>query len=129
MKLLLDTHAWLWFRTASPRLGARAHELMVDPANDVIVSVASVWEVGIKAEAGKLALPQPFEAWVDAALAGFDVLAITLAHVRIAARLPLHHKDPFDRALVAQAHVDGLTLLTADPLVQRYGGALLRADL
>lgn len=128
MRLLLDTHAWLWFRTGSARLGPKAREAVVHPANDVVVSVASAWEVGIKAAAGKLALPQPFEQWVDAALTGFDVLAITLDHVRVAAQLPPHHKDPFDRALVAQALVDGLTLVTADPLVQVYGGALLHAD-
>lgn len=129
MRLLLDTHAWLWFRTGSPRLGPAARSAIVEPANDVAVSVASVWEVGLKTTAGKLPLPQPFDTWLASALTAFDVLEISTQHVTAAVRLPPHHKDPFDRLLVAQAITGGLTLVTSDSLVQRYGGALLPADV
>lgn len=129
MKLLLDTHAWLWFRTGSARLGPAARNAIVEPENDVAVSVASVWEVGLKTTAGKLLLPQPFETWLASALTAFDVLEISMQHVTAAVRLPPHHKDPFDRVLVAQAMTGGLTLVTSDSLVQHYGGSLLRADL
>jgi PIN domain nuclease of toxin-antitoxin system len=128
VKLLLDTHAWLWFRTANPRLGPTAGAAITDVANDVFVSVASAWEIGIKVAAGKLVLPQPFEEWVEPALAGFDVHPILLGHARAAVRLPAHHKDPFDRLLIAQALMDGLTLVTADAQIQQYEVSLLRAD-
>jgi PIN domain nuclease of toxin-antitoxin system len=101
---------------------------MIDSANEVIVSVASAWEVGIKVAGGKLVLPQTLEGWLGTALSGFDVLPIGLDHVRLAVRLPMHHKDPFDRVLVAQALAEGLTLVTADPQVQLYGAPILPAD-
>lgn len=129
MRLLLDTHAWLWFRMSSPRLGAAARAALLHPANDVVVSVVSAWEVGIKAHIGKLTLPDPFESWLDPALAAFDVLPITLDHVRIASTLPPHHKDPFDRMLVAQTRAEALTFVSADPQIALYGVPLLQAEV
>lgn len=129
MKLLLDTHAWLWFRTGNSRLGRQARDAIADPTNDVLVSVASAWEVGTKAASGKLALARPFEIWLETALLGFDVLPVSLDHVRAATRLPPHHKDPFDRMLVAQALVDALTFVTADSQIGPYDVPQRRADV
>lgn len=128
MRLLLDTHVWLWFRTSSPRLGPAAKQAILDPSNEVLLSVVSVWELGIKSALGKLPLPAPFEAWLESALTGFDTLSLHLPHVRAAVGLPLHHKDPFDRLLVAQALAEGLTLITVDEQIRPYGVAQLRAD-
>lgn len=129
MKLLLDTHAWLWFRTGSPRLGSAARQAILDPSNELWISVVSAWEIGVKVALAKLALPAPFELWLEPALSGFDTLPILLPHALAAVQLPPHHKDPFDRMLIAQASVDGLTLMTADTQIRPYGVPQLRADL
>lgn len=129
MRLLLDTHVWLWFRTGSPRLGAAARQAILDSSNELLVSVVSAWEVGVKSAMGKLSLPAAFETWLDSALTGFDTLPVELRHARAAVGLPMHHKDPFDRLLIAQASTDGLTLITADEQIRPYGVAQLRADV
>lgn len=122
---LLDTHVLLWYATASPRLNPATRALLLNPENQVFVSVTSIWEIGIKQELGKLTpLPQETEAVI--AEAGFRYLNITLDHAKLAGRLPLHHRDPFDRMLIAQAQVEGLILITDDWKIERYGTPTLR---
>jgi len=124
MKLLLDTHAVLWWRGNSPKLG-RAARRAIASAETVFVSSASAWEVAIKVALGKLRLPGPFEAGVEDS--GFAKLPISFAHAAAAATLPMHHSDPFDRMLIAQTVVEGCTLVTADPEFERYHVPVLRA--
>lgn len=122
MNLLLDTCTFLWIAQGSSELTARARELFSDPANDVFLSVVSVWEIGVKNAAGRLPLPLPPERYVPQLRErhGIESLALDEAAVLQIAKLPAHHRDPFDRMLVCQAIVRGLTLLTPDPLVTQY---------
>jgi PIN domain nuclease of toxin-antitoxin system len=120
--LLLDTHAFLWWRTASPRLGAEAREAIAQ-ADAVYVSAASAWEAAIKQALGRLELPDRFEAGVEAS--GFEKLAVTFAHAERAGALPPHHRDPFDRMLVAQALEERLTIVTHDTRLEPYGARFL----
>ena len=113
MRLLLDTHALIWSMDDVSRLGTKAHALISDQANEVFVSPASLWEIVIKASLGKL---EGDIAKIDAAIdtQGFSRLDITLPHLQALARLPMHHRDPFDRMLIAQAQAEGLTFITDD---------------
>lgn len=113
----------------SGRLGAAARAAILDPDNDVYVSAASVWEVGLKHEIGKLALPVPLSAFVAAQTGPgiAEVLDVTASHAIAAAALPRHHRDPFDRMLLAQAQVEDLTLVTVDEALRPYGVPLLWA--
>ena len=124
MRLLLDSNVILWLAFDSPKLGAAARR-RIRNADHVVVSVASLWELGIKAKAGKLpefaALEAVLETWPA------EVLPISRQHAHVAAQLPLLHRDPFDRMLVAQAIVETLVLVTADDMLPRYGVAALRA--
>ncbi len=117
MRLLLDTHAFLWWRADDRRLGKRARAAIAD-ADVVFVSAATAWEAAIKAALGRLQYPDTIEMGVEAS--GFEKLPISLAHAEWAARLPLHHRDPFDRILVAQAQAEGLSLVTDDRKILRY---------
>lgn len=127
MRLLLDTHAFLWLHTERRRLPGALAALLIDPAHDLHLSVASAWEIGIKHSAGKLPMPERPAVWLGSRLpaSGVRALAITLEHALRAADLPLHHRDPFDRLLVAQARTDGLTLVTADPKLSAYDVPIL----
>ena len=123
MRLLLDTHALLWFTLGDPQLSPAALALINDAGNDKLVSPASYWEIAIKVSIGKLALNQPYEDFIDRGVRqnGFDVLPIEPRHTGRVAVLPFHHKDPFDRLLIAQALTDGLAVVGADSLFDRYG--------
>ena len=118
MSLLLDTHVLLWWRLDSRRLreDARRH---IEGAARVFVSAASGWEVAIKVDKGRLRLKDPFLRLVEAS--GFQKLPVTLEHAERLIGLPNHHKDPFDRMLVAQAQVEGLTLVSHDRAFEPYG--------
>ena len=120
MRLLIDTHAFLWWRADSPKLAAEARRALLDDANEVLVSSAVAWEIVIKRALGRL----DFDGAVAAAIAdeGFFNLAVTAAHVDEGARLPLHHRDPFDRLIIAQARIESLTLMTRDPRIRAYDG-------
>lgn len=127
MKLLLDTHLLLWAANDSPRLSALGRRLINDPANDLLFSAASLWEVTIKSGQKK----NNFH--VDARLLrrslldnGYSDLPITGAHAVAVEGLPPIHKDPFDRILIAQALTEGITLLTVDPLVAKYPGSIMK---
>ena len=117
MKLLLDTHVVLWWRQDSRRLGQVARAAIAGAAV-VYVSAASAWEVAIKAAIGRLQLGAPFEVHVQEA--GFEPLPITFGHAAELVRLPPHHADPFDRMLVAQARLEGLTMVTHDRTFLAY---------
>ncbi len=123
-RLLLDTHAFIWWRENSPRLGADARGRIAS-ASLVFVSVASAWEAAIKVALGRLKLPESFEAGVTASR--FDKLPIAFRHTEIVATLPHHHADPFDRMLVAQAMSERLTLVTHDRRLAPYALDLLWA--
>ncbi|MGH8985020.1 MAG: type II toxin-antitoxin system VapC family toxin [Acidimicrobiia bacterium] len=123
MTLLLDTHALLWWlegRELDEHVSAR----IADPSILVAVSAASVWEAAIKAALGKLSIPEPVG---PAAIAeGFEPLPIRFEHADRVGQLPSHHRDPFDRMLVAQAQVEGLTIVTRDPAFAAYDVAVAR---
>lgn len=129
MRLLLDTHVWLWSSMDTSRIGEGARAALLDPANELLVSAASVWELAIKVELGKLALPAPVADFV-AQQTGPGVatlLDITAGHAMVAAALPRHHRDPFDRMLVAQTQLENLTLVTVDEALEAYGVPMLSA--
>ncbi len=123
MKLLLDTHALIWFLENDPELSAAAREVIEEPANQRWVSMASGWEIAIKAQIGKLRLPLAFEGLFPGALEarGFSILPIQAGHLHRYHALPLHHRDPFDRLLVAQALADGFTVVGNDAAFDAYG--------
>lgn len=127
MRLLLDTHIALWALTDDPRLSARARALIEDPANQVAVSAASVWEIAIKHALGRGDMPISGEAALEwFRQAGYDLLPVTPQHAAAVETLPDHHRDPFDRLLVAQAATEPMRLITRDPLVARYGGGVIQ---
>ena len=122
MKLLLDTHTFLWFIMDIGRVSSRALESMKDPQNDLILSVASAWEIAIKTARGKLKLAGPIDEFMPSQLAEnrIALLPITLDHALRTAALPLHHADPFDRLLIAQSQVERIPILTSDAEFARY---------
>jgi len=119
----LDTHALLWFLDDDPPLVPTAKSLIEDPANRKHVSVATCWEIAIKAGLKKLNLGEPATTFLARELATnrFELLGIELAHATFVETLPPHHKDPFDRLLVAQALIDNLPLVSADTILDQYG--------
>ena len=122
MRLLLDTHALLWW-LADEGLVAEARNAIADPANLVAVSAVSAWEISIKKALGKLAAPDDLERQVDEG--GFTPLSISIGHGIAAGELPRHHDDPFDRMLIAQAVAEGLTVVTHDKRFADYDVAIL----
>ncbi len=123
MRLLLDTHTFLWWVAASGELSRRARSAVGSARNECFVSVASGWEIAIKVSLGKLRIDGALDRFLPEQLAanGFRALAIDLKHAARVARLPFHHRDPFDRLLVAQALEEDLAMVTADPVVAKYG--------
>lgn len=126
MELLLDTHTFLWFVGGDPQLSSRARHLIQDPANTRYLSIATAWELAIKASVRKLDLKAPFPVfWEQVARNGMGVPPIAIAHLSIIAELPLHHRDPLDRLLIAQALAERLPLISADPRFDAYPVARL----
>ena len=122
MKLLLDTHAFLWWITDDPQLSTKARELISDSHNTMYWSAASSWEVSIKYALGRLPLPETPEQFLPVELGNnrIESLSVIDAHAFQAGRLPRHHGDPFDRMLVCQALIHGLVLLTPDEMIRQY---------
>ncbi|HYW70223.1 MAG TPA: type II toxin-antitoxin system VapC family toxin [Pyrinomonadaceae bacterium] len=130
MRLLLDTECWLWSVREPDRLNQRAKELIDDPATELYLSVASIWEITIKNQIGKLPLPKAPEDYIPELLQlqQTKTLVITPSHIYQLPKLPLLHRDPFDRLLIAQALTERLTLLTADRLIRLYKPPLIWAS-
>jgi PIN domain nuclease of toxin-antitoxin system len=122
LRLLLDTNALLWFALNDPKLSATAMALIMDPGNEKLVSPASYWEVAIKISVGKYALSRPYEDFMHQAidLNGFGYLHIETKHTAVLTTLPFHHKDPFDRLVVAQAIVEDLSIVSNDVALDAY---------
>ena len=122
MRLLLDTHAWLWWNQDSPELSRPARRAIANPANECWLSMASAWEMALKISSGKLRLEGDLEHFLPARMAenGFAFLPIDVRHVARTLSLPPHHRDPFDRLLIAQALVEGLAMVSADSVFSRY---------
>lgn len=122
MRVLLDTHAFLWWVSDSPRLSRRAREVIADTANTVFFSAVSAWELVIKAKLGKLRVPEDLSGFLTnhLRLNAFEVLPVYLAHALRVAELPDLHRDPFDRLLTAQALVEGMPIVSANPEIHRY---------
>jgi PIN domain nuclease of toxin-antitoxin system len=123
MRLLLDTHAFLWFIMGSPNLSVNARALIENPANERLLSVASLWEIAIKVSLGKLTLSAPFDELIPAQLKlnGIDLLSIKVDHLSTLTTLPFHHRDPFDRLIIAQAMVEKLPVISIDAAFDTYG--------
>lgn len=122
MRILLDTHAWLWTVSAPERLSAHARELVEGREHELYLSAASAWEMAIKYSQGKLRLPDPPLKYVPSRLEHFGILSLPVdqAHALNASALPAHHRDPFDRLLIAQAQLEHLPILTSDPVFAAY---------
>jgi len=119
MRLLIDSHALLWWFEASPALSCPARNAMADPGNEVLISIAALWELTIKAATGKLALPADLETMVVGE--GFSPLTISFGHLRRFAALPRLHMDPFDRMMIAQALAEGTPIASCDGAFKAYG--------
>jgi PIN domain nuclease of toxin-antitoxin system len=126
VRLLLDTHIWLWLNLEPARLPAHCAAAMANADHELVVSVASVWELSIKEKLGKLGVGGPFLPFLERALEGIRLLDIRRSHVERGHDLPPIHRDPFDRIIVAQALAEEFTLLTVDHSLEAYGVKLLR---
>jgi PIN domain nuclease of toxin-antitoxin system len=123
MRILLDTCTFLWWMTSPSEVPRAALDVLRAPENDVLLSVVTGWEIAIKRKLGRLELPGRTSAFLADAVERHDIgtLAVTMAHAVGAGELPLHHKDPFDRMLVAQARLEELVIATPDPAFRKYG--------
>jgi PIN domain nuclease of toxin-antitoxin system len=123
MRLLVDSHSLIWAVDDPTLLTPAAVLALQDPANELLLSAATIWEIAIKVGLGKLTLTIPYRQWMDQAIAdlGLVVLPITVAYADGQASLPWHHRDPFDRLLIAQALVEGIPIVSADPQFDGYG--------
>ena len=119
MRLLIDSHTFLWWRAGSPDLSKLARDTIADPANEVLISTAALWELTIKESSGKLTLPADLETIVGEE--GFAVLSIAFVHLRHFGTLPRFHRDPFDRMMIAQALAEGIPIATGDRAFAAYG--------
>ena len=122
MKLLLDTHTFLWWNTEDARLSTRARELIADGQNQIILSAVSAWEISIKAAKGKLVLPEPPAQYISnrMSLYSFQPLPVQISHAVRVYELPHHHEDPFDRLLIAQSQVESMPLISVDVNIRNY---------
>ena len=122
MKVLIDTHTFLWWNTEDPQLSARAREIIADGRNEVLFSAASAWEIAIKAAKGKLALPELPVQYISSRmrLYRFQPLPVQISHAAHVYELPRHHDDPFDRLLIAQSQIESLPLLSKDEDIHKY---------
>jgi PIN domain nuclease of toxin-antitoxin system len=123
VNLLLDTHSFIWFVEDNPSLSSHARALIEEPTNDVFLSIASVWEMAIKVSLGKVDLSQSFDLFIPNQLLLNDItlLDITVSHTLRVVTLPFHHRDPFDRLLIAQSQVEGMPFISVDSIFDAYG--------
>jgi PIN domain nuclease of toxin-antitoxin system len=129
MRLLLDSHVFFWATDRPREIPPDTSRMVVDAENDVFVSAASIWELSIKHRLGKLTLTRPWDEWIEIALreGGFQTIDVTAEHGAAAGQLPMHHRDPFDRMLVAQALLEDLTIVTRDRIIPLYHVPILQA--
>ena len=122
MKLLLDTHALLWFVWDHANLSENARNLMNDPDNELLLSTGTIWEIAIKVGLNKLTLAEPYEDFMNRAIADNDlaVLETSVKHAAVLTTLPFHHRDPFDRLIIAQAMVEGIAVVSGDAAFDAY---------
>jgi len=122
MRLLLDSHTFLWFIMGNARLSAAARAMIEEQANEKFLSVASLWEIAIKVSIGKLSLSAPFETLISQQLNanGFELLSLEVKHTVPLIGLPFHHRDPFDRLLIAQAMVEQMQIVSIDSTFDAY---------
>jgi PIN domain nuclease of toxin-antitoxin system len=122
MKVLIDTHTLLWAVDQPAQLGAGALSVLQEPANGLLLSAATIWEIAIKVGLKKLSLSVPYRQWITKAMAdlGLSVLPITVEYADVQAGLAPHHGDPFDRLLIAQAMVENLAVVSIDEVFDRY---------
>ncbi|NQT13882.1 MAG: type II toxin-antitoxin system VapC family toxin [Planctomycetes bacterium] len=123
MRLLLDTHTFLWFVTNDPQLSENALDAVAEPTNEVLLSPASYWEIAIKVSLGKYPLTVPFETFFQEGIEGSEmaILPIEVRHAAVLSSLPMHHKDPFDRMMISQAIVEQIPIVSADSALDAYG--------
>ena len=123
MKLLVDAHPLIWAVDDPSKLGTQALPALQHSANDLVLSAGTIWEIAIKVGLGKLTLSMPYREWMNQAIVdlGMTVLPITVETADVQSALPKHHRDPFDRLLVAQAQVENIPLVSADPWFDAYG--------
>lgn len=123
MRLLIDSHALIWYVDQHQQLSPASHAALSNPVNDLLLSAGSIWEIAIKIGLGKLVLTEPYSRWMSQALddLGITVLPITVEYADAQASLPKHHADPFDRLIVAQALVEGVSIVSADSRMDAYG--------
>jgi len=128
MKILVDTHAVLWYQANDPKLSRVFRDVMEDNSNRCYVSIVSLWEIALKSSIGKLPLRMSLNAFFyTIEQAGFTSQTLAPSHLLLSATLPMHHRDPFDRMLIAQAKAEEMQLLTADPHFALYDVPLLKA--
>ncbi len=122
MRVLLDTHSLYWFIEGDAKLSSTAAAVIGDPANEILFSPASYWEMAIKISLGKWQLNQPYADFIDIALVsyGFQILSIAPAHTAELLSLPFHHRDPFDRLIIGQAMAEGINIVSADTQLDAY---------
>ncbi len=125
-RILLDTHALIWWMNGSDQLGPLSQQMIASEENHVFVSAASIWEMSIKRQMGKLQAPNDLDSLIEKL--GFEKLDISLFHAEQAGNLPTHHKDPFDRMLIAQAQAEGLLLVSTDEHFPSYGINIFNAS-
>ena len=123
MRLLIDSHALIWYVDQHQQLSLVSRSAISDPSNDLLLSAASIWEIAIKIGLGKLALTKPYSVWMSQALSdlGITILPITVEYADVQGSLPKHHSDPFDRLIVAQALVENVSVVSADARMDAYG--------
>jgi PIN domain nuclease of toxin-antitoxin system len=122
MKVLLDTHAFIWWSTNDPQLSQTARDTIADPSNTILFSVVNAWEIIIKQGTGKLTLPEPATTYIPSRIAAnqFVTMPVNLSHILQVASLPDLHRDPFDRLLIAQSQTEQIPIITIDRYVVQY---------
>jgi len=125
VRLLLDTHTVIWWVDQDHLLSPSSYAAIADPANDLLLSAGTIWEIAIKFGLAKLSLSRPYRQWLSQAMAdlGTTVLPVTVEYADVQAELPKHHRDPFDRLLMAQAIVENVPLVSHDTIFDQYGVA------
>jgi PIN domain nuclease of toxin-antitoxin system len=121
MKYLIDTHVFLWFNAGNEELSTTARQLIEDENNEIFVSIASLWEISIKASLGRLDLKGEYETVIDDVIENdMQILSINFIHTVLQYKLPFHHKDPFDRIIIAQAIAENMNLISKDEMIDAY---------